>query len=142
MIRTARDSGRGRSMIGCPQNSTINVTPLVDVMMVLLIIFMITAPMMTVSIDVNLPNSSKAQSKTIDGDQLIVSIDQNGDIFLQDSKTPEDQFIKKITAIVRKNKHAVVFVRGDKDLKYERVMKVVDMIKECGVAQVSLVANQ
>lgn len=122
------------------QNSAINVTPLVDVMLVLLIIFMVTAPMMTVGIKVDLPQTTSSQLND-DNDPLIVSIDSKGNVYVQDSIVDESKIIEKLSAIIKRNKNAVVYVRGDKKLTYEKVINIMSTISESGIAKVSLITE-
>ena len=122
------------------QNSAINVTPLVDVMLVLLIIFMVTAPMMTVGVKVDLPKAS-GQVLSEKEKPLIVSIDEKGNIFMQDLPVSMDDLLTKLQTIVGTNKDAVVYVRGDKKVAYEVVLKVMSLISESGLAKVALMAE-
>jgi biopolymer transport protein TolR len=122
------------------QNSAINVTPLVDVMLVLLIIFMVTAPMMTVGIKVDLPQTSAAQLNE-SSDPIVVSIAADGHLYIQELLVEKKQLISKLSTIIGLNKKAIVYVRGDKNLKYAEVMEVMGLISDSGIAQVSLIAE-
>jgi biopolymer transport protein TolR len=122
------------------QNGTVNVTPLVDVMLVLLIIFMVTAPMMTVGVKVDLPQTSTAQLNS-ENEPLIVSIDAEGKIYVQETKIEKHELIDKLKAILGSNKNACVYVRGDKNLKYSIIMNVISHIAESGISKVSLMAD-
>jgi biopolymer transport protein TolR len=109
-------------------------------MLVLLIIFMITAPMMTVGVQVDLPNTSAAQIN--DGqDPIIVSIDAKGSIYIQDAAVDKDKIVEKLSSIIKSNNDTVVYVRGDRTLQYEVVMNVMSMISDSGIAKVSLIAE-
>jgi biopolymer transport protein TolR len=120
--------------------SDINVTPFVDVMLVLLVVFMVTAPLLTVAVPVDLP---KTQARTISQDKepLVVSIDAGGKIYLQDKFMDLDDLIPKLKAITNANPDARIFVRGDKAITYGRVMEVMGMISSAGFNKVALVAE-
>jgi biopolymer transport protein TolR len=119
----------------------INVTPLVDVMLVLLIIFMVTAPLMTSGVNVDLPKTD-AQPLNSDSQPLTVSIDAHGQIFLQNEKVDLDELVAKLQAIAQSNTDRRIFVRGDKDLAYGRIMQVMGTITQGGFTKVALLAEQ
>jgi biopolymer transport protein TolR len=118
----------------------INVTPMVDVMLVLLIIFMVTAPLMTSGVSVDLPKTS-AQPINSDSEPLTVTINAQGDIFLQDQKLDLDALVGKLQAIAENNQDRRIFVRGDKDLAYGRIMAVMSTITSGGFTKVALLAE-
>ena len=119
----------------------INVTPLVDVMLVLLIIFMVTAPLMTSGVSVDLPKTS-AQPLNSDSEPLTVSIKADGSIFLQDQGVDIGDLVAKLQAIAQNNPDRRIFVRGDKDLAYGRIMEVMGTITQGGFTKVALLAEQ
>jgi len=119
----------------------INVTPLVDVMLVLLIIFMVTAPLMTSGVSVDLPKTS-AQQLNSDSEPLTVSIKADGTIFLQDQAVEVDDLVAKLQALSKDNPDRRIFVRGDKDLAYGRIMQVMGTITQGGFTKVALLAEQ
>src|ERR1700744_1593829 len=119
----------------------INVTPMVDVMLVLLIIFMVTAPLMTSGVSVDLPKTS-AQPLNSDSEPLTVSIKADGTIFLQDQATDLGDLVGKLQAIAQNNPDRRIFVRGDKDLAYGRIMEVMGTITQGGFTKVALLAEQ
>jgi biopolymer transport protein TolR len=119
----------------------INVTPLVDVMLVLLIIFMVTAPLMTSGVSVDLPKTN-AQPLNSDSEPLTVSIKADGTIFLQDQDVDVDDLVAKLLAISKNNPERRIFVRGDKDLPYGRIMQVMGTITQGGFTKVALLAEQ
>jgi biopolymer transport protein TolR len=121
-------------------NSAVNVTPMVDVMLVLLVIFMVTAPMVTVGVKVDLPQTTAPQS-TESEDSLIVSIDATGQVFVQETKVEMNELVDKLRAIIGNNKDACVFVRGDKTLKYSAVIDVMAHLANSGIGKISLVAE-
>jgi biopolymer transport protein TolR len=118
----------------------INVTPLVDVMLVLLIIFMVTAPLMTSGVPVDLPKTT-AQPINSDSEPLTVSIDAQGGIFLQDQSVQLPELVGKLQAIAQNNADRRIFVRGDKDLAYGRIMEVMGTITQGGFTKVALLAE-
>lgn len=122
--------------------ATINVTPLVDVMLVLLVIFMITAPMLQQGVEVNLP---KATTAPVEGnsEQVVVSVNRTGEIFIgAGNKVESDQFAKKIKAIldVRPEGDRKVYIKADTDLAYGRIMDVMAMLHEAGIYQIGLIS--
>ncbi len=118
----------------------INVTPLVDVMLVLLIVFMITAPLLTVAVPVDLPKT-QAHSVKQDKEPLVISIDAKGRVFLQETKTSLQNLVKKLKAVTGSNPNARIFVRGDKRIPYGKIMEVMGTINAAGYSKVALVAE-
>ncbi|CAA6606280.1 TolR protein [Rhodospirillaceae bacterium LM-1] len=121
--------------------SEINVTPMVDVMLVLLVIFMVTAPLLTVGVQVDLP---KTHSGPITGDDepLTVSIRANDDLYLQETKIELDALVPRLEAITKAKKDQRIFVRGDKTIPYGRVMEVMGVINQAGFNKVALLTEQ
>jgi biopolymer transport protein TolR len=119
----------------------INVTPMVDVMLVLLIIFMVTAPLMTSGVSVDLPKTN-AQPINNDSQPLTVSVRANGDVYLQDQQVPLPDVVDKLKAIAANNPDRRIFVRGDKDLPYGRIMELMGIITQGGFTHVALLAEQ
>ena len=130
---------RGRRMYARPV-SDINVTPFVDVMLVLLVVFMVTAPMLTVAVPVDLPKT-QAQSINQDKDPLVISIDAEGRVYLQEKTMKLDELVAKLKAITNANAEARIFVRGDKGVVYGRIMEVMGTISAAGFTKVALVAE-
>ncbi len=120
--------------------SEINVTPFVDVMLVLLIIFMVTAPLLTSGIKINLPESSSVL-KNEKKDPVTVSINSIGEIFIQKKKFSKDQLIKKLTLLKKNNKNLKIYIKGDKKLDYGRVMDLMNLINKSGFKKVALVTK-
>src|SRR5712675_3123918 len=121
--------------------SEINVTPLVDVMLVLLIVFMVAAPLLTVGVPVDLP---KAQAPAINENKepLVVTVNGEGKIFLQETVLDaDDTLIPRLQAITKNNPEASIYVRGDRAINYGRVLEVMSMISAAGFTKVSLVAE-
>ncbi|MGH7052085.1 MAG: protein TolR [Acetobacteraceae bacterium] len=136
-ILSARSDGRrGRYR----PLADINVTPLVDVMLVLLIIFMITAPLLTSGVTVDLPKANAAPLNQ-DATPITLSIDAAGQIFLADTQIPTDDLVPKLRAIVHNNPDRRIFVRGDRRLPYGRIMQVMALITDGGFTKVALLAE-
>ena len=125
-----------------PVMAEINVTPMVDVMLVLLIIFMVSAPLLTVGVPIDLPQS-QAKSLEQDKEPLTVSVNEKGQIFLQNSEIAADDLIAKMEAVAqaRGGKDARVYVRGDKRVDYGTMMKVMGRLSSAGFNRVALVTE-
>ena len=120
--------------------AAINVTPFVDVMLVLLIVFMVTAPLLTAGVQVNLPQSD-AEGLPGQDEPLSVTVTADGTIYLQDTEVGLDAMIPRLLAITEENREARIFVRGDRALTYGRVMEVIGRINRAGFARVALVSE-
>ena len=120
--------------------SQINVTPFVDVMLVLLIVFMITAPLLTVGVSVDLPKTKAAQLNS-KGDPIVVSIKQNGDLYIQERSIDAFNLLPRLKAISEGNKNLRIYVRGDKNVPYGTVLDTIAKIKRSGFKKVALVAK-
>ena len=120
--------------------SQINVTPFVDVMLVLLIVFMITAPLLTVGVSVDLPKT-KASQLNSKGDPIIISIKKNGELYIQEREIDNLQLLPRLKAISSGNKNLRIYVRGDKDVPYGLVLDTIAKIKSSGFKKVALVAK-
>jgi biopolymer transport protein TolR len=126
--------------------SEINVTPFVDVMLVLLIIFMVSAPLLTVGVPIDLPQS---QAKAIDQDRepLTVSVNTNGQVFLQNSEIKVEELVPKLQAIAQARGSAGggtderIYVRGDRKVDYGTVMRVMGRLSAAGYHRVALVTE-
>jgi len=118
----------------------INVTPFVDVMLVLLIVFMVTAPLLTVGVTVDLPKATSAPLPGQD-EPLTVSVDRDGTIYLQESEILIDDLGPRLVAILETKPETRIFVRGDRVIDYGRVMEVVGRIHDAGIAKVALVTK-
>lgn len=118
--------------------SQINVTPLVDVMLVLLVIFMVTAPILQQGITVNLP---QARGGALAGEevQLVVTVAADGAIFLNDNPLTLTELLEKLRAVLKERPDRQVFLRGDTDVPYGRVMSVMASIREAGVQRLGMV---
>lgn len=118
----------------------INVTPLVDVMLVLLIIFMVTAPMLVTGLNVDLPEDG-AKPVSIKEEPLTVSIDVRGKIYILDNEVAAKDLIVKLNHLTKSKLDSRIFVRGDKNIPYGQVIKVVSDISEAGFNKVALITQ-
>ncbi|MBI1276394.1 protein TolR [bacterium] len=118
--------------------SEINVTPFVDVILVLLIIFMVAAPMLTAGVTVDLPDSA-ASALPGDDEPLTLSVNAKGQIFVQETEVPLEELIAKLEAITNAKKDTRIFIRGDKQVDYGKVMQVMGAINAAGFSKVALV---
>ena len=118
----------------------INVTPLVDVMLVLLIVFMVAAPLMTVGVPIELPQT-KAKPLQGDTEPITVSVDSAGKVFLQNTEIELDALIPKLEAIAQNGYDERIFVRGDTSVAYGTVMKVMGALNQAGYRKIGLVTG-
>jgi biopolymer transport protein TolR len=135
----ALSSRRARRRSARPM-SEINVTPMVDVMLVLLIIFMVTAPLLTVGVPIELP---KSEAKQLEGDKepLTISVDPEGKIFLQETELQIEEIVPKLTAIAKNGYDERIFVRGDRRVNYGVVMRVMGTISAAGFRRIALISD-
>ena len=144
MSTAGAGGGRRRGRGGRRANvmSEINVTPMVDVMLVLLIIFMVSAPLLTVGVPLDLPQT---QAKSLDNDKepLTLSVNLKGEVFLNDAAIPIDEIVPKLKAITdaRNGLDERIFVRGDRKVDYGTVMKVMGRLSAAGFKRVALVTE-
>ncbi|MCY3671791.1 MAG: protein TolR [Alphaproteobacteria bacterium] len=132
--------GPGRSGRRYRPMSDINVTPLVDVMLVLLVVFMITAPLLTVGVPVDLPETEAAQLTDRD-EPLVVSVDAEGKVYIQETEVGLDGLAAKLRAVMGARQDTFVYVRGDRAIDYGRVMEVMGALAAAGFDKVSLMAE-
>ncbi len=121
--------------------SEINVTPMVDVMLVLLIIFMVAAPMLTVGVPVDLPET-KAKAMNADTQPITITIDATGQIFLQQTEIPQEELVAKLQAISKTGYEERIFIRGDKATNYGAAMEVMALIQAAGYKNIGLISLQ
>jgi len=145
----AMDFGsKGRSIGSLPGSkfrrepmSQINVTPFVDVMLVLLIVFMVTAPLLTVGVTVDLPKTTA--SRIVGQDEpLVVTINEQGKIFLQNTEVTIEQLVPRLKAINENRLEARIFLRGDKTIAYGQVMQVMGTLNHSGFKRVALITQR
>ena len=120
----------------------INVTPLVDVMLVLLIIFMITVPMLHQGIEVALPQSQASPLPMRVEDPLIISINADGLVFLQEQPVHKTRLVDQLTALLASREEDSVFLKGDRNVPYGRVVEVLDILYRGGITRVGMVTEQ
>jgi biopolymer transport protein TolR len=120
--------------------SDINVTPMVDVMLVLLVIFMVAAPLLTVGVEVDLPKTASTVLQGKD-EPIAVTIKADGEIYLQNTQLPLENLVPRLNAILKENPDPRIFVRGDKGIAYGRVMEVMGTINAAGYTKVALVTE-
>ena len=137
----ARPGGgrRGRARRHSPMHE-INVTPFVDVMLVLLIVFMVTAPLLTVGVPIELPESRGQQLQT-NKEPLTISVQKDGKVYIQETEVQLSDLATRLRAIAKSGYEETIFVRGDKGIDYGTVMKVMSRIKAGGFTKVSLVTE-
>jgi len=133
-------SGRRRGRRKLRPMGEINVTPFVDVMLVLLIVFMVTAPLLTVGVPVDLPET-KASQISDDQAPLLISIQSDGKIALQNRVIEADELIPRLEAVARAKPETRIFVRGDKNVSYGEVMGVMGLVQESGFSRVALITK-
>jgi len=139
MNMAGSSGGGGRRGRRKPVMAEINVTPMVDVMLVLLIIFMVAAPMLTVGVPVTLPET-KARAMNSDTQPITLTIDGTGKIFLQETEIPQDELIAKLKAISKTGYEERIYVRGDKTTNYGDAMVVMGLIQDAGYKNIGLLS--
>ena len=122
------------------QMSDINVTPFVDVMLVLLVVFMVTAPLLTVGVPIDLPNS-EANNLPENDTPLSITINEDGKIYLQDEEVDLNQMVARITVIYENRKEDRIYVHGDQRVNYGRVMEVIGLLNGNGFSRVAMVTD-
>ena len=120
--------------------SEINVTPFVDVMLVLLVVFMITAPLLTVGVPVDLPKTDASQMVGQD-EPLVISVNAKGEVFVQETQIALDQLVPRLTAITANKKDTRIFLRGDRAIAYGKVMEVMGTVNLAGFTRVALLTR-
>ena len=128
-----------RSRVGKGPMADMNMTPFIDVMLVLLIIFMVAAPMMTVGVPVDLPET---RAKAMEGQTqpITVSVDGQGRIFIQEAELKLDELVPKLQAIAKNGVEERVFVRGDKTTDYGTILRVMGRLNDAGFKKIGLVS--
>ena len=123
-------------------NSEINVTPLVDVVLVLLIIFMVVTPMLQKGVPVELPITTNPDKKPDNENQLIISIKQDATIYIEQNWVPKNEFVGQMKELHDRNPAKEILIKGDGRLRYKDVKKVMDMINEAGFENVGLISEK
>jgi len=136
-------SGRGHRRRGRHHGlmSEINVTPFVDVMLVLLIIFMVAAPLLTVGVPIDLPET-QAKPMNAETQPITISVNKDGQIYLQETEIPIDEVVPKLTAIAKTGYEERIYVRGDTAAAYGTVMKVMARVSSAGFRNLGLITLQ
>ena len=133
-------AGGGRRRGSYKPLSEINVTPFVDVMLVLLIVFMITAPLLTVGVPVDLPKT-RAKSIAESVEPLVITVNAEGVIFIQDTEVELEKLVPRLVAITDSKADTRIYVRGDKSINYGRVLEVMGTVNVAGFTRVALIAE-
>jgi biopolymer transport protein TolR len=134
------ESMRLRRRLRSRPMTEINVAPFVDVMLVLVVIFMIAAPLLTVGVPVDLPKAA-VDPLNEEKEPLIITLDAEGRVYLQESEISHDVLIPRLVAVSNANPDLRVFVRGDEAINYGRVMEVMGLVSEAGFSKVALIAE-
>ena len=134
-------SGRRGSRRTYTKMSEINVTPFVDVMLVLLIVFMVTAPLLTAGVPVDLPKSQAKQIQDEDNKPIEVTVANDGKIFVGETEVEMDRLVTLLTAMTNNDSERRVFIRGDQKLGYGQVMEVIGAINKGGFRKVALISD-
>jgi biopolymer transport protein TolR len=122
--------------------SDINVTPLVDVMLVLLIIIMIIAPMLQKGVELNMPYATNTQDKPDTADQTVVAVDAMGKLYVNTKQLPEDQVVPRLKALMETKSDKTVYLKGDKDAKYGAIMQMMDALRHAQIDTVGLITER
>ena len=138
---TARRHRFGGRLRGYRPMAEINVTPFIDVMLVLLVIFMVTAPLLSVSVPVDLPKTS-ANAVSGNDEPLVVSINSKGELFLGETQYASNELVAKLQAVSKEKPDQRLFVRGDRAIDYGKVMEVMGLLRDAGFTKVGLLAEQ
>lgn len=140
MMMGKRSGGRRRRVGGA--NTDINMTPMIDVMLVLLIVFMVTAPMMTTGVPVDLPKTDASTSQSSDDSEpLVITLDKHDKIYLQDTQMDMAELIAKLKSVTAEKPDQRIFIRGDQALNYGKVMTLMGQLTAAGFSRVALVAE-
>jgi biopolymer transport protein ExbD len=118
----------------------INVTPMVDVMLVLLVIFMVTAPLLTVGVPLDLPKS-RAATLTEPKQPVIISLNRNAEVFIGDDRVSADELEPRLAALAAENPNRIVYVRSDRTNTYAQLMDTLGLVNQAGFSKVSLIAE-
>ena len=134
-----KGSGRRRNR-GSGLNADINVTPLVDVMLVLLIVFMVAAPLLSVGVPIDLPKTD-AKALPSQNEPLTITVDADGKVFLQEEEVPVEELVSKLVAVSETGYDERIYLRGDESSDYGAVMKVMARVNAAGFSNLNLVTD-
>ncbi|HYD74192.1 MAG TPA: biopolymer transporter ExbD [Candidatus Binatia bacterium] len=140
LASSSRRGGRGRRSARRGRLSEINVTPFVDVMLVLLIVFMVTAPLLTVSIPIELPRTEAKQSAA-ETEPLSITIKQDGTVYLQETTVTVDELVPRLRAISREGYDRAIYIRGDANVNYGLMADVLARVSSGGFTKIQLVTD-
>ena len=140
-LQSAGRGGRGGRRRSYNKMSEINVTPFVDVMLVLLIVFMVTAPLLTAGVPVDLPKSEARQIQDEDNKPIEVTVSTDGKIFVGETEVEKDRLISLLSALTDNDPERRVFIRGDQKLAYGQIMDVIGAINKGGFRKVALISS-
>lgn len=139
---TTKTKSRGRRTGGTYRPmAEINVTPLVDVMLVLLIVFMVAAPLLTAGVAVDLPDSKAKAIQEEDNKPIEISVTEDGQIYIGETEVKKGNLITLLTAMAKGNTERRIYIRGDRDLAYGAVMRVIGEIHASGFNKVALISE-
>lgn len=124
-----------------PKELYINIAPLVEVMLVLIIIFMITAPILNVGVPVDLPKTKAAELNETKTPPIVLTINKDAKIFMEEAEITLEDLIKKLPLILENGKSDTIYIRGDKDLQYGTIMEIMGIISSTGACKVSLISE-
>ncbi len=139
LLQTKENSGRKRG--NYRPMAEINVTPFVDVMLVLLVVFMVAAPLLTAGVPVDLPDSQAKPLKEEDNKPLEITINKNGEIYIGETPVKEERLIALLQAMTNNDPDRRVFIRGDETLEYGEVMEILGAINSAGFRKVALISE-
>lgn len=137
VVQSSRGKGTRRTF---QARSDVNITPLVDVMLVLMIIFMVTAPLLTVGVPVDLPKAP-GQAAAAQTDPVIITLNAEGQIFLQETEVSMENLGKQLEVITQNNAEAPMFIRGDKSVAYGKIVTLMAVMAAAGYSKVALLAE-
>ena len=125
-----------------PVLADINVTPLVDVMLVLLIIFMIAAPMLHQGVEVALPRADATNLPMRVEDPLVVSVDRDGNVYLQESRVAAEDLVDRVSDQIKARGDESVFLKGDREVPYGKIIEVLDILHRGGIVRVGMITER
>lgn len=136
-----RGARRGRKRAGYRPMAEINVTPFVDVVLVLLIVFMVSAPLLTAGVPVNLPDSEAKAIADSDNKPLEITVTNEGQVFIGETPIQDGNLLPMLRAMTDSNPEANIYIRGDRSISYGAVMKIIGTINGAGYRKVSLISE-
>lgn len=141
LINNKSTGGRRRRRGSTGALAEINVTPMVDVMLVLLIVFMVAAPLLTAGVPVDLPNSKAKPIENQDNKPIEVTVDKEGKVYIGETEVKEGNLLTLLSSMTEGNKDARIYIRGDQGLAYGKVMEIIATVSSAGFTKVALVSQ-